>query len=465
MTLDKIRSWLTENLPALCAENNVVGAQVGVLAGDEMVDAAAGVLNQRTGVSTTPESVFQIGSITKLWTTTLIMQLVDEGRVHLDDPVRAYLPEFRVQDEDASAAISVRQLLSHTSGFEGDVFVSTGTGADAVATFVDAILPGVRQTSVPGELFSYNNAGFVTLGRIVEVLRGMPYNNALRKHIVEPLKLDTVSTRADEAILHSAAVGHIRHHSSKPLEPTKVWALQASNAPAGSMLSMSTRDLLRLVRAIHGGEVMSSTSLGFTLTPQVDVPDIPRYPAQWGLGWMLFDWDGVRVIGHDGGTIGQAATLRIVPEPAGGPVAVAILTNGGGAAGLREAVMSHVFGALAAAQPPPALAPPTHPADVEAPSRYVGSYEAGLSRYDVTPGDNGDLKVRITALGEIAEMAPSEPEEFSIVRRENSSDSFVSTRTFDGGHLAVCFIGDDGHGRAKYLHNGRALPRQPHFTT
>lgn len=236
---------------------------------------------------------------------SMIMQLVDEGKVELDAPVRAYLPTFGVRDEAASKEITVRQLLSHTAGFEGDLFVSTGTGDDAVERFVNTVLPDVGQNSAPGELFSYNNAGFVVLGRIIEVLRGLPYNQALRQYIAEPLGLTTVATRADEAILHAAAVGHIRPHSNKPLEPTKVWALHHSNAPAGSMLAMSSRDLLRFVSDTLGANVISPGSLEAVLTPQVDVPDIPRYPSRWGLGWMLFDWDGTTVIGYDGGRSGK----------------------------------------------------------------------------------------------------------------------------------------------------------------
>ena len=103
---------------------------MAVLADGEVVDDAAGVLSKATGVEATPDSVFQIGSITKLWTSTLVMQLVDEGKVDLDAPIRTYLPDFRIRDEDAAAQITTRQLLCHTAGFEGDIFTDTGLGDD-----------------------------------------------------------------------------------------------------------------------------------------------------------------------------------------------------------------------------------------------------------------------------------------------------------------------------------------------
>src|SRR3954464_10181455 len=114
--LDDIKAWLDERLPLLLEEHDVPGAGWAVLRGDQVADGAAGLLSKATGVEATADSVFQIGSVTKLWTSTLVLQLVDEGLVGLDPPVREYLPEFRVADEAAAARITVRQLLSHTAG-------------------------------------------------------------------------------------------------------------------------------------------------------------------------------------------------------------------------------------------------------------------------------------------------------------------------------------------------------------
>src|SRR3954451_9285933 len=125
-TLREVETWINEQLPVLVEKYQVPGAAWAVLADGEVVDGAAGLLHTGTGVEATADSLFQIGSITKLWTATLVMQLVDEGKVDLDATVRTYLPEFRIGDEDAAARITVRQLLNHTSGFEGDIFTDTG---------------------------------------------------------------------------------------------------------------------------------------------------------------------------------------------------------------------------------------------------------------------------------------------------------------------------------------------------
>lgn len=124
--LHEVKAWIADELPRLIEKHDVPAAAVAVLAGGEVVDDAAGVLSKATGVGATADAVFQIGSITKLWTSTLVMQLVDEGMVDLDAPIRTYLPDFRILDEGAAAQITTRQLLSHTAGFEGDIFTDTG---------------------------------------------------------------------------------------------------------------------------------------------------------------------------------------------------------------------------------------------------------------------------------------------------------------------------------------------------
>src|SRR3954466_9572919 len=173
--ISEVQGWLDEHVASLLEKYDVPGAAWAVLHDGEVVDGAAGVLSKATGVEATADSVFQIGSVTKLWTSSLVMQLVDEGQVDLDALVRTYLPEFRLADEDAAAAITVRHLLTHTAGFEGDIFTDTGVGDDCVEKLV-TLLRDVPQLFPPGSMWSYNNAGFTVLGRLVEVLREKPYD-------------------------------------------------------------------------------------------------------------------------------------------------------------------------------------------------------------------------------------------------------------------------------------------------
>ena len=230
---DIVQSWLDENLARLIDKHGVPAASIAVLADGEVSATAAGILNLNTGVEATTDAIFQVGSITKLWTTTLIMQLVAEGKIELDRPVRDYLPEFKLADEAAAASITPRHLLTHTAGFSGDAFTPTSRGDDAVELFVRDVLPGLAQEVPPGAGFSYNNSGFVVLGRIAEVLRGKPYHELVREHIGVPLELKRLATIPDEALLYRAALGHVRPTPDAPLQAAPVWSLVHAMAPAG----------------------------------------------------------------------------------------------------------------------------------------------------------------------------------------------------------------------------------------
>jgi CubicO group peptidase (beta-lactamase class C family) len=456
--LEEIYTWLQDRLPGLLAEHQVPGAAVAVSVGDDVIDLAAGVLSKATGVEATADSVFQVGSITKLWTATLIMQLADEGQLDLDAPVRRCLPEFRLADESAAAKITVRQLLSHTAGFEGDIFTDTGGGDDCVEKYV-ATLDTVQQLFEPGEMFSYNNAGFCVLGRVVEVLRGKQFDQCLREQIATPLGLTHIANGAQEAILFRAAVGHIRADADADPEPAPVWSLARSNAPAGSMLTMRPRDLLAFARmhasggvAADGTTVLTSTSVKAMQEHQVKLPDLGMLGTFWGLGWEIFDWPGGTVIGHDGGTIGQAAFLRMVPDR---DVAIALLTNGGGAIGLYTAIYSHLLRELADIELPARPGPPAQHQRFDA-ARYIGTYTCDVAQLTVSQDGDGRIWLEHVPRGALAELV-GQAERDELVRLDG--DTLISVRSHHGIHQPHVFVGDDGSGRALYIHSGRAIRR------
>lgn len=457
-SVDAIGRWIAAELPGLVERHEVPGAAVAVAQAGAVVDAAAGVLSTATGVEATPDSVFQIGSITKVWTATLVLQLVDEGRVELDAPVRRYLPEFRLADDSAAAAITPRQLLSHTAGFEGDIFTDTGTGADCLEKFLPE-LAGVAQLFEPGERFSYNNAGFCVLGRLVEVLRERPFDDCLREYLFSPLGLRHAATGPYEAIMFRAAVGHVRPEPGARPEPAPVWALARSNAPAGSMLAMRPRDLLAFARmhveagrAAGGASVLDPATAALMQRRLVELPKLGLMGDAWGLGWELFDTPAGTMFGHDGGTIGQAAFLRIVPDQG---LAVALLTNGGDHLALYRDVVGHVLGELAGIELPPLPAPPDQPRRIDA-GRYVGTYSSQVVDLGVSQDGDGRIWVEQTPKGLFAELG-GQPERREVVHYQD--DTLISLHPQDGLHMLHAFVGDDGTGRARYLHMGRAVPR------
>ncbi|KHK97788.1 hypothetical protein LK09_09825 [Microbacterium mangrovi] len=448
-----VRMWLQARLPELRAESGVPGVSVAVAAGDETITAAAGVLNLATGVPVSSDAVFQIGSITKVFTTTLAMRLVEDGRLRLDQTVRSILPEFALADENAARRITVRHLLTHTSGFEGDVFTDTGENDDCLERFV-AELAATPQLFRPGAMFSYNNAGMCVLGRVLEVVHGRPYDRILRDELLEPLGLGHAAVSADEAILELAAVGHVRNAPDAPLTPTTRWSMAKSNAPAGSRLAMRAEDLLSFAR-LHlardrGGAVLRAETVQEMQRPQIALPPIGQGTA-WGLGWEMWNRDGGTVIGHDGSTIGQSALLRLVPDR---DVAVAILANGGAMrplfAELADRVLHDLGGISAVAAPVPGAERVALPPQ---PERFTGRYASSVEVTDVTLDAGGRLWLERTPLGELADLGEL-PYRTELVGWQG--DALLPV-TADGGiHQPVAFLDGDRFGRTRIMHTGRA---------
>jgi CubicO group peptidase (beta-lactamase class C family) len=456
--LEGVRQWLDEQLPLLLEKYDVPAAAWAVLQGDDVVDGAAGVLNKATGVTATADSVFQIGSITKLWTATLVMQLVDEGKVELDEPVRTYLPEFRIADEAAAAAITVRQLLNHTSGFEGDIFTDTGVGDDCVEKYV-SVLAEVPQLFAPGEQFSYNNAGYCVLGRLVEVLREKQYDECLREHLVAPLGLTHTAPSVYEAIMFRAAMGHVEQEPGTGQQPAPIWAMARSNSPAGSMLAMRPRDLVTFARmhledgrAADGTQVLARGTAARMQAREVDLPYLGVMGDSWGLGFERFDTPTRALIGHDGSTIGQNAFLRMVPEAG---VAVALLTNGGDTLSLYHEVVGRVVAELTDATLPGLPTPPASPERIDA-SRFVGTYSAEVADLVVSQDEDGRIWLEQTPKGLFEELG-EKPEMRELVHFRG--DSLINLEPEQGMHIPHVFVGDDGDGHALYLHLGRAIRR------
>ncbi len=452
-----------ERLGELARRHGVPGAGFAVLRmaehadDDEVVEAAHGVLSVSTGVEVTTDTSFQIGSISKVWTATVVMQLVDEGRLDLDAPVRDVLPDLRVADETVSAQVTMRHLLTHTSGIDGDVFTDPGRGDDCLEKYV-ASLGDVPQNHPLGATFSYCNTGFVIAGRVIEVLTGQTWDAAVRERIIEPLGLHHTSTLPEEAILGRAAVGHVGEPDEEP-RPTPRWLMPRSMGPAG-LINSTARELLTFARmhlaggvATDGTRVLSAESVDAMQQVQTELPDQHTLGDGWGLGWILFTWDGSRVIGHDGGTLGQSAFLRMVPEAG---VAVALLTNGGHTHDLFNDLYQEVFAEVAGVAKPQPLEPADPAPEVDL-TKHVGVYERTSARTEVFARDGG-LVLRATSTAPLIED-DEENLSHEYTLQPVTEDLFVIRAPQTVGWTPVTFYRlDDG---TPYLHYGvRANPKR-----
>ena len=445
-----------ETLDALSRRHRVPGATLAIGAGDELVDFATGTLNVNTGVETTTDSIFQIGSNTKLFTTTLVMQLVDEGAVDLDAPVRRYLTGFALNDPSAAREITVRHLLTHTSGIQGDYFDGFGRGDDAIERYVDS-LSGIDLVHRPGQMWSYCNSGFVVAGRIAEVLRGAPYHQLLRERICAPLGLRRTTVLLGDMLRHRSAVGHVPGPDARPMVPPTV-VMEYGQAPAGSLTTATAAELVRFVQmhlddgaAPDGSQVLSADSVRAMQQVQATMPPTSSVPLTQGLGWLMQEWGGKKVVGHGGGTIGQLSFLQAIPEDR---LVVALLTNGPTGGLLWRDLARWLFDELAGVQP--ALAPkvPAAPPTLNL-ERYAGTYERLGVRNTVTV-EGAELVMRAEPTGTLAEMQQSLPPPPPADLRPIDKERFGAKVN---GVDAVIVFSEFERGRPTYLFGGRAAKR------
>jgi CubicO group peptidase (beta-lactamase class C family) len=412
--------WQTR-LAELAAQHKVPGASLGILrlgsgpAGeDELIEAAYGVLSKDTGVEVTTDTAFQIGSITKVWTATMVMQLVDEGRLDLDAPIVDVLPEFQVSDAEVTKQVTMRHLLTHTSGIDGDIVADTGRGDDCLEKYVHE-LTGAAQNHPLGATFSYCNSGFILAGRVIEVLTGQTWDAALRERLFAPLELAHTTTLPEEAILGRAAVGHVAEPEEEP-RVAPLWLLPRSAGPAG-LINSTVRDVAQFARmhlrggtATDGTRVLSEASTAAMQESQTLLPDQHSLGDSWGLGWIRFGWDGQRVYGHDGNTIGQSAFLRVLP---GAGLAVVLLTNGGHAKDLYQQLYREILAEVAEVAMPAPIEPSAPAPEVDS-GRYVGVYERTSVTTEIFER-NCSLVLRSTSTGPLAAVLGEPTHEFDLV--------------------------------------------------
>jgi CubicO group peptidase (beta-lactamase class C family) len=453
---------LQARLDELAAKHRVVGATVGVGQGDQLTTAVTGTAHLATGLPVTTDTVFQIGSITKIYTATLVLQLVDEGLVELDTPVKAYLPELRLGDATAEQTITVRQLLTHTSGIDGDHFADFGRGDDAIARYV-ASCAQLPQVFEPGRMMSYCNAGWVILGRLVEVVRDQPFAQAMTEHLLTPAGLQNSPQSAEEAILRHAAVGHLPAPDDDATRFTvaPVYSISHASAPAGSLQCATIGDLLGFARlhladgtAPDGTQVLSADLARSMRRQEVQLADPYTLGDAWGLGWILMTWDGQRVIGHDGSTIGQSSFLRLLPEQ---DLAIGLLTNGGDSRALFEALFRELFDDLAGVRMPELPEPMDDTRGVDL-RRYVGTYERLSVRLDITLEDD-KLVLRTTVSGPLAALVPPVPDKVLLVAP--AVNLLYAPPDDPAGRLTpLVFFDFDDRGRPQWLHFGARAARR-----
>lgn len=325
MKISHEQNWdqLVVFVSQVMGKRSVPGVVVGILQDGEIRADGFGMTNVDHPLPVTDETLFQIGSITKTFTATAMMRLVEMGKLELDATVRTYVPDFGVVDETASSQATIRHVLTHMGGWFGDFFHDTGAGDDALTRYV-ADMADLEQLAPVDTIWSYNNAGFYLAGHIIEVVTGLRYEAALKELMLEPLGLEHTFFAPGEVMTRRFAVGHTVQDEG--VQVTGPWPLPRAAYSAGG-ITCSAYDLLRYAH-FHLGDGTTEDGIRL-LTPESVALMQTKQVAIWsdeacGISWFLEFVDGTPVVQHGGGTIGQVSLLTLLPEH---NFAIAILTN------------------------------------------------------------------------------------------------------------------------------------------
>lgn len=320
------------------------GAAVVVMRRGRVVyTAGRGLADLEARRPITPRTVFRLGSITKQFTAAVILQLVQEGRISLDDPVSRFYPDY----PQPGARATVRQLLNHTSGIRSyttvrewtvrENFARTHTTDEMIAISRDLPPP-----SQPGEAFQYNNSGYILLGGIIERVTGMPWHQAVVERIARPLGLGSIAY--GESVRAGPRVARGYRAGAGTQQPA--WTVHMSVPHAAGGLVGAVGDLARWARALHNGRVVRSDLYREMIRP---TPLPGGATRNYGFASRLEDVRGRPTIGHGGGIFGFVTESIYVPSE---DLFVAVFANSEDPAARPEIVARRLV-ALAIGDPYP----------------------------------------------------------------------------------------------------------------
>lgn len=310
----------------------IPGAMLAIVEGDRIVHARGFGRARPSGQAPTPQTPFAIGSLTKAITATAVMQLVESGKIKLDDPVQSYLPWFKVKDPEAAAKITVRHLLNHISGLPswcGESFLADFDQQSGAEKLQARQLATVKLCHPVGESFEYCNMNYNLLGLIIEAASGAGYPRYLQEHVLDPLRMGHTFTSETRARRHGMAVGHQMWFWTPVARPGL--PMPSGSLASGQLIS-SAEDMAHfLIAHLNRGQYETERILPLTRIEELhrgatDVTAMGRSLGQYGMGWFVGEVAGTRVLWHAGCVPDFTAVMALLPEQQRGLI---LLVNAG----------------------------------------------------------------------------------------------------------------------------------------
>ena len=437
----RISEQIPSTFAALARKHKVPGAQFAIYRDGSTVAHEVGELEFGTGLRVTRDAVFPIGSITKIFTATVAMILVADGDVDLDAPIRDYVPEMG----DLGAMISLRQLLSHTSGLAESSGMEEKFSSSLCHYLVERVCGG-NLVQPPGTGFSYSNPGYIVAGRLIEAVTGMAWPEAVESILLRPLGIEPAFVNLPQAVppRRQVATGHSVNTAVGRIRPVRQEPVSAF-APAAA-LAVSAVDLVKL-GLIHVGpgrpEVLPAA---YATQMRRPVPRIDPFGLAdgWGLGLAVYRQQPAEWAGHDGNASGTSCYLRI--NPTDGWV-VALTSNSNTGAGLWREFQAELT--LAGVPINPSQAPAPGGPQAAPPRGCAGQYT------------NGDIQCTVKAGCDGAVYLSADGQDFMrLTFYENLTFTFSAPGTSLGAASTGRFARDPATGEIYGIHIAGRLARR-----
>src|SRR5688572_9213034 len=314
------------NGAVLVAENGKVIYKKGV-----------GLANMEWNIPNTPETRFRLGSITKQFTATVILQLVDQGKVKLDGKISDYLPDYR---KDIGDRVTVHQLLNHTSGIPSytalpGFFQDVSRNAFKVDDFVKKYASNDLEFE-PGSKFSYNNSGYFLLGAIIEKVTGKSYEQALKENVFEPLGMKNTGYDHFDTLIEKRATGY----QKTPDGYINANYLDMSIPYAAGSLYSTVEDLYLWDQALYTDRVVSAASKELMYKPSL---------SDYAYGWVITKTrfnegvENVPIITHGGGINGFNTVIVRLPAQKNLIVLLDNTSQGASLGGIQREIINILY--------------------------------------------------------------------------------------------------------------------------
>jgi CubicO group peptidase (beta-lactamase class C family) len=447
----ELEAFLDELFATQMEEHYIAGAAVSVVKDGELFFAKGyGYADLENGIPVDPKQTgFRLGSVTKLFTWTAVMQLVEQGKLDLDTDINTYL-DFRIPDTYPQP-ITLKHLLTHTAGFEDRFF-------ELLASDVDNLVP-VREWLVshmparvrpPGDVAAYSNYGTSLAGYIVARVSGAPYDQYLQEHILDPLGMmhTTAQSPIPPDLRAQASVGYTYVDGAFQAFPDYLG--QLSMVPAGGMQASATDMARFMIAHLQDGHYSDANIAEARILQEITAQQMhsPLYtpdPRILGNAYGFFDFsdNSQRTIGHSGESHPFNTLLLLLPDQNLG-VFVSYNSEGGGDLtnqhlGFQRAFFDHYY-------PAPVVNPIQPPADfAERAARFTGSYRITRGSYTTLEKVTGLFStVEISDSGDDALRFTTPWGEWRLVE--------VEPRYFrqEGGQFGIVFRADD-QGRITHM--------------